>query len=180
MNRIVVVGSAGAGKTTIAAALAARLAVPHVELDALHWGPNWAPAEREVFRARVAAALSGNAWTTDGNYSAVRDLTWGRADTLVWLDFPLSLIMWRLLRRTVRRVRTRQELWNGNRERLVEQFFSRDSLFLWALKTHRRRQREYPRQFQQPQYSHLRVLRFRSPRAAARWLDTVWREPRTP
>src|SRR4051812_29513824 len=100
MRRGVVGGTSGAGKTPPAAALARRLGVPHIELDALHWGPNWTPIEPAVFRGRVAAAVEGQGWVCDGNYSTVRDLVWGRADTLVWLDYPMGLVFRRVLGRT--------------------------------------------------------------------------------
>jgi len=134
-RRIVVVGTTGSGKTTLAGELARRLEVSHVELDALHWEPNWVEAPIGIFRERVIRAVSGGAWVADGNYSAVRDIVWSRADTIVWLDYSLPAILCRLTRRTFRRIFTREELWNGNRERIWVQFLSRDSIFLWALKT---------------------------------------------
>ncbi|HEX5414033.1 MAG TPA: AAA family ATPase, partial [Chloroflexota bacterium] len=70
VNRLVVVGITGSGKTTLASTLAARLGYPHVELDALYWDSNWTPAPREVFRARVAAAIATDHWVADGNYSS--------------------------------------------------------------------------------------------------------------
>src|SRR4051794_37995613 len=103
MRRVVVVGTSGSGKTTLAATLARRLCVPHVELDALHWGPHWTAVDPADFRARVAAAVAGPAWVCDGNYSPVRDLVWARADTLVWLDYPMGLVFRRVLFRTLRR-----------------------------------------------------------------------------
>ncbi len=166
---MVVVGTSGSGKTTLARDIARRLALPHVELDSLHWGPGWTAAPLDEFRRQVETALQGDGWVVDGNYSKVRDLVWGRAERLVWLDYGLPLVMARLVRRTVRRVLTREELWNGNRERLGEQF-TRDSLWLWALQSHRRHRREYADRFQHPEYCHLDVVRLRSPRAAAEWL----------
>ena len=111
----------------------------------------------DVFRERTAQALSGDAWTAGGNYSAARDIVWGRADTLVWLDYPLLLIMWQLFRRTVRRIVTREELWSGNRETFRGQFLSRDSLFLWALNSHARYRREYLASMHKPEYAHLEL-----------------------
>ncbi|MBN1963509.1 MAG: AAA family ATPase, partial [Anaerolineae bacterium] len=93
------VGTTGSGKTTLARQLADHLGCPHVEMDALHWTPDWTPSA--VFQAEVAAALSGACWVTDGNYGAVRDLIWQQADTLVWLDYPLPVVMWRLWQRSV-------------------------------------------------------------------------------
>lgn len=162
--RIVVVGTCGSGKTTLAEELAEQLDIPHVELDALHWEPGWEEAPTEVLRMRVDDALRGDAWVSDGNYSAVRDIVWSRADTIVWLDYSLPVILRRLAWRTLRRVFTGEELWNGNKERTRVQFFSRDSIFLWALKTYRRRRREYPILLASPENSHLHLLHLCSPR----------------
>ncbi len=172
-QRIVVVGVTGSGKTTLAQQLAARQRLPHVELDALHWDAHWTPAPPAVFRRRVDQALGGERWVVDGNYHVVRDIVWQRADTLIWLDYPLPLILWRLWCRTVRRTASRVELWNGNRETWRGAFFSRDSLFIWALKTHQRRQREYPELFASPEYAHLAIARFGSPRATQQWLSNL-------
>ena len=172
-RRIVVVGTTGSGKTTLAGQLAQRLGCPHVELDALHWEPNWTPAPEERFRARVSEALSGDAWVTDGNYSKVRDIAWGRAELLVWLDCALAVNLWRLFWRALRRSIKREELWSGNRETLRKQFLSRDSLFLWALKTYRRRKREYSTLPSRPEYAHLQIVRLRSPRKTQAWLSAL-------
>jgi adenylate kinase family enzyme len=172
-RRIAVVGTSGSGKTTLAQHLARRLGIKHVELDAVHWGPDWTPIPREVLRDRVAQALAGNAWITDGNYSAVRDIVWSRANTVVWLDYSLPVVMGRVTWRTLRRSLFGEELWSGNRERLRTAAFSRDSIVWWALSTYRRRRREYPLLFRQPEYVHLKVVRLRSPRKANEWLQSL-------
>lgn len=173
-RRINVVGTSSVGKSTLAASIAQLLKVPHVELDALHWEPNWTEAPIEVLRERVRAAIAGDAWVVDGNYAKVRDLVWGRADAIVWLDLPLRTILWRYLRRTSRRVVRREELWNGNRERLSSQIFSRESLLWWILSTYRRRRREYPPLLAaRPE---LVAIRLRSARAAKRWLANLARD----
>ena len=171
MQRINVVGTTASGKSTFAITLAKRLGVPCVELDGLHWEPGWTEAPEAVFRERVAAAIGGERWVVDGNYSSIRDLVWGRADTVVWLDYPLPTILLRFLRRTIRRIARREELWAGNQERLATQFFSRDSLLLWILSTYRRRRREYPRLL--AEHAQLTAVRLRSPREAAEWLAAV-------
>lgn len=168
-RRIVVVGTTGSGKTTLAAALAGRIDGPHVELDALHWEPGWSEAPTEVFRARVSRALEGDAWVADGNYGKVRDIVWSRAEGVVWLDYPLHVILYRLWWRTLRRAWTQEELWSGNRERFRTAFFSRDSLFLWALKTYHRRRREIPQLLARPEHAHLHHIRLRSPQETRRW-----------
>jgi len=176
--RIVVIGTSGAGKTTLAGRLSTRLSIPHVQLDALHWEPNWTEAAPEVLRARVAAALQGDAWVVDGNYTMLRDLTWCRAHLVVWLDYGLPRIMAQLVRRTLRRALTREEIWNGNRESLRTALFSRDSILLWALQTYRQRRREYRALFGQPEHRHLTVIHLRSPRETAHWLAGLPGAPR--
>ena len=169
MNRVNVIGTSSSGKTTLAIGLAERLGVPYIELDALHWEPNWTEAPNAVMRERVRSAIDGEAWVVDGTYSAVRDLVWGRADTVVWLDLPLPTILARYARRTVRRLATRQELWSGNRERLGF-LLGRDSLLQWILGTYRRRRREYPALLAaRPQ---ITAIRLRSAREARNWLAT--------
>lgn len=172
MRRIVVVGTSGSGKTALARRLAGRLSCPYIELDALHWRPNWTEAPVEEFRERVRRAVDGDAWVVDGNYGVVRDIVWPRADTLVWLDYPLGVILWRLLRRSVQRLMTRQELWAGNREDL-RLLLSRDSIFLWALRTYRTHRRAYGAVAHDPAKAHLAMVRLRSPRAGAAWLTRL-------
>ena len=167
-QRIVVLGVTGSGKSTLAAELARRVGAPHIELDALNWEPNWTPAERDVFRARVAQATAGDAWVVDGNYRETRDFYWPRAEAFVWLDYPLPIIYARLLRRILWRGLARAELWSGNRERIWPHFFTRDSLFVWAFTSQPKHRRDYP---QIPDaYADACFIHLRSPRATARWL----------
>ncbi len=171
-QRIVIVGSTGSGKTTLATAIGQHRAIPHVELDGLHWEANWTEAPDAVFRARVAEVLMGDRWVVDGNYSQVRDLVWPRADTIIWLDYPFHIVFARLWRRTMRRIYTRETLWHDNRERFWVQFFHRDSIFLWLLRSYRRRKREMPQMLARPENAHLAVIHLRTPRETARWLAT--------
>lgn len=154
-RRVSVVGSTGTGKTSFARDLAAVLDVRHVELDALFWGPNWSMAEPAVLQARALEATAGDGWVVDGNYggAGVRELVWERADTIIWLDYSLAVIFVRLWRRTLARIRDGAELWpgTGNRETIRDAFFSRESLFWYALKRYRVRRRNYPRLFALPQ-----------------------------
>ncbi|HEY0757463.1 MAG TPA: hypothetical protein VGD98_26160 [Ktedonobacteraceae bacterium] len=170
MRRIVVVGTSGAGKTTLARQLGELLGIPAIELDALHWDPDWQPALLPVLRERVAGALRGDGWVVDGNYSKLRDLTWGCADTVVWLDYTLPVIMTRLVQRTFGRVFSGEELWNGNRERLGKALWSKDSILLWALQTYRPNRRKYAEFLAQPEHAHLSIIHHRSPRETRAWL----------
>jgi adenylate kinase family enzyme len=172
-RRISVVGTCGSGKTTTASALAQRLGLRHVELDALAWGPDWSQRPDDELRAAVTDAVAGEGWVIDGNYGKTRDLVWASADTVVWLDYRFPRVFTRLLQRTFRRTLRREILWHGNRERLRMAFLSRDSILLWALKTHWRRQREYTALLARPQHQRLQVVRLRSPRETAAWLEAI-------
>ena len=117
MRRVVVIGTTGSGKSTLAERLSEQTGLRVVELDALFWGRDWQGAPVELFRHRVERETRDDGWIVVGNYSQVRDLVWRPADTLVWIDLPLSVVMWRLLRRTIRRTMTKEDLWGtGNRE----------------------------------------------------------------
>jgi hypothetical protein len=109
----------------------------------------------------------------DGNYSRVRDLVWKKADTIIWLDYSLPVILIRLTRRSIRRMITRQLLWQGNRENFRQVFLSRDSILLWALKTYRRRRCDYGNLFHAPEYSHLIKIHLKSPGDTNRWLEHI-------
>jgi adenylate kinase family enzyme len=174
MRRISVVGPSGSGKTTVARRVAAKLGVPHVELDALYWEPNWTQADDVTFRARVAAATSADGWVADGNYTRAQDIVLARADTLVWLDLPLGTVLGRILRRTARRLRSGEELWSGNRE-TWQVHLKRDSLISWTITSHRAKRRDYTERFlgPNPEYPHLNVFRFRSSAEAERWLESL-------
>ena len=144
MRRVAVFGTAGSGKSTLAERLAARHGLRLIELDALFWGPDWQPAPLELFRHRVEREIRDGDWIVVGNYGQVRDLVWRQADTLIWLDLPFALVMGRLLRRTIARVLSREELWGtGNRETFRNAFLSRHSILLWAIKTHHRNRQRF-------------------------------------
>lgn len=172
LMRIAVVGTSGSGKTTLARQISQILAIRHVELDALHWEPNWTEAPKDVFRDRVLQALSGDSWVVDGNYSAVRDIVWGQADTIVWLDYSLPVMLSRVVRRTLRRVLMQEELWSGNRESW-QTTFSRDSIILWVLQTYKKNRKEYPILLSKPEYAHLKLVHLRSPRNTQNWLSSL-------
>ena len=168
--RVVVIGTTGSGKSTVAERLAAQTGLRIVELDALYWGRDWQGVPVDLFRHRVERETRDGGWIVVGNYGQVRDLVWPSADTLVWLDLPLSLVMWRLVRRTIRRAVTREELWGtGNRESFVNAFLSRQSILLWALRTHRRNREKYGKECAALAET-MQVVRLSSPREVERFL----------
>ena len=140
MGCVAVIGPSCSGKTTTAGRLAEILDLPHIELDGLHFGPNWVEAPAELMQERVRAALDAapDRWVVDGNYfGKLGPLVLDRADTIVWIDVPYRTVIRRVLRRTCSRLITREELWqSGNRERLRDTF-GRESIVAYVLTRHR-------------------------------------------
>jgi adenylate kinase family enzyme len=173
VRRVSVVGTSGSGKSTLARELAEILGVPHLELDAVHHQPGWAPLPTDEFRRIVAARAAAGGWVIDGNYGRVRDLVWARADTVVWLDLPKRTVMRQVVWRTLRRVALRRELWNGNRERW-RNFLTwnpEQSVISWAWHKHAPDHAKYAAAAASPASAHLRFIRLTSRRDVARFLD---------
>jgi adenylate kinase family enzyme len=173
--RIVVVGTSGAGKTTLARRIAALLELPHIELDAINWQPGWRDLTRhnpEEFARRVNEAIRAEAWVLDGNYGPVRDRVWPRATHLVWLDYERPVIMARVISRTFVRAVLRTELWAGNRERW-RQLLRPSHPIRWAWSTWERRRRETAERLAQRECAHLVVLRLRRPSEVSRALELL-------
>jgi adenylate kinase family enzyme len=173
-QRIIVIGSSGAGKSTLAEKLANRMGVPFIELDALYWEPGWKAADDEVFRERVRQVAEGDAWVIAGNYSSRQlDVSWPRADTVIWLDMPLATVMPRVLRRCWQRHRSQEGLWGtDNRENFWEHlklWDTDESLISYTLKTHRSRRRLFERHTRDPRWSHITFIRLRSPGEVEQW-----------
>jgi adenylate kinase family enzyme len=175
--RIAVIGTSGAGKTTLAHTIATRLNLPHIELDAINWQPGWRDLDRHdpnEFVHRVTAAIQAEAWVIDGGYNSIRDILYRRATHLVWLDYERPVIMARVIRRSLLRVILRTELWagTGNRERW-HHLLRASHPIRWAWSTWRRRRRETTERLRNAEYAHLTVLRLRHPREARRVIEIL-------
>jgi adenylate kinase family enzyme len=171
MKRIAIIGSTGSGKSTLAKALAARLGGTWIDLDDLHWAPGWIEIDDTEFRELTSRATNDERWVSAGNYSPVRDIVWGRADTIVWLDYSFPRTAYQLVRRTIRRSTTGEPCCNGNRETWTRQF-GRDSILLWLLKSYWRNRRNIP-SYLSTQAVGKTVHVFRSPRETSAWLRAL-------
>lgn len=173
MRRVSVVGISGSGKSTLASELAGRLGVGHIEIDSLYHQAGWVPLPREQLREVVAARLAAPGWVCDGNYSAVQPIVWSSADTVVWLDLPRRTVMRRVIGRTLSRIISRRELWNGNRETWRNAFLERESIIRWAWTRHGPTRAKYTAVMHDPQWTNLRLVRLRSRREVRAFLATV-------
>jgi adenylate kinase family enzyme len=171
MQRIVVIGSTGSGKSTLARAISQKLGVAQIELDDLHWAPGWIEIPDTRFRELTDTATANGDWVASGNYSPVRDIVWGRATTIVWLNYAFLPTAYRLIGRTIRRSRTGERCCNGNQETWTRQL-SRDSVLLWLVKSWPKNRRNFPAAL--AQYAEGRtILEHRTVRDTETWLSAL-------
>jgi adenylate kinase family enzyme len=167
-----VIGNTSSGKSTLGDRLARVLRVPFVELDALNWEPDWHALndhDPEELERRIRAATAGDAWVVAGNYSKFsRPAFWDRLETVVWLDLPLPVVVYRVLTRSWRRWRSHELLWGTNYERFLPHLkvWHRDSLVWWAVTSHRRKRRDAVALMSDPRFAHIRFVRLTSGREA--------------
>jgi adenylate kinase family enzyme len=166
-RRVLVAGTSGSGKTTVAARLAGLLRVPHVEIDSLYHGPSW--TRRASFEDDVRRFSAGPCWVTEWQYDSVRAELADRADLLIWLDLPRVTVMRQVVRRTVVRRLRRQRLWNGNVEPPLRTVFTDpEHIVRWAWRTHGRTPMRVAEL--SARRSELPIVRLRSRSEVERWL----------
>ncbi len=173
--RAVVGGTSGSGKSTFAQALAKSAGLDYIELDLLNWGPGWFDRntnDREDFTARVDAATATPAWAIAGNYSSQRDLIWGRATHVVWLDLPKHVVMQRVIGRSFPRAFSGKDVFPGCRED-GWRMFRADHPIRFAWTTFEKRRTQYAALFADPTYAHLSRIRCTSPKKVAAALATL-------
>ena len=169
MKRIIIIGTTGAGKSTLGRKLAAKHGLAYTDLDDLHWLPGWQERPRDDFNAKLKEAVTPAGWVLAGNYmSRVPEIAWPLADTLIWLDIPFWPNFLALAKRTFTRARTQEDICNGNRESLMKQLFSKESLFVWFFKTWGKNRKRFGAIFAAPEaYPNLTLIRLCSYAEAA-------------
>ena len=158
MERIQICGGSGSGKTTLARLLSSRQGIPFIDLDELYWEPGWQEAPKAVFSARVRSAIDAPRWVLAGNYLDVTAaLAWPRLTTLIVLDLPLPLMLWRSFRRTLARGLSGSPCCNGNTESLLR-LFHRDGVLRYLVRTWRARRKRYRQFGTLAELRHVRVV----------------------
>lgn len=175
MRKINVIGTTGSGKSTFSKDLAERLGCPCIHMDQLFWRPNWAETSDEELFSKVDSVVTGESWVLDGNYSRTNDIKWRHADTIVWLDYSYARTFYQLLKRTITRAVTKEELWpgTGNKESFGKAFMSKDSIFIWFFRCYKRNRKKYAALHHSLKEGHVKFIRLRSPKAAKTFLKNV-------
>jgi adenylate kinase family enzyme len=163
MQRVLIIGSPGAGKSTLSHALAARTELPLYHMDKIHWLPGWIERNRDEALAEVKQVLAQDRWIIDGNYGSTLPIRIQRADTVVWLDYPTWRCLGRVLKRWWQhRGQTRPDMTEGCPERLDLEFLR--YVLMFRSGWHRRNGQILAGFSGQ-------VVRFQHPREAEQWLS---------
>lgn len=135
MQRVLVIGISGAGKSTFSRALATKTGLPLIHLDKEFWQPGWVQTPRQEWRERVAELAAGERWIMDGNYDSSLDLRLPRADTVLWFDYPMLRCLRRAMWRAVTTYgRVRPDMAEGCAERIDLEFLR----YIWAFNAKQR------------------------------------------
>ncbi len=180
LKRVAVIGASCSGKTTFSRNLARLLKIKHVELDAIHWLPEWTPRPDEEFKSLVEREVAADSWIIEGGYSKVREMIFARATTIIWLNYSFPVTFYRALSRTTRRIFDKEILYSNNRETFRKAFMSRDSILLWVLQSYARKRRQFNELLKQPQYQNKQIFNLQKPADANRFLVEIERKSLAP
>jgi adenylate kinase family enzyme len=174
LQKVLVIGVSGAGKSTLAQQLAERTRLPYIATDPFYWEAGWQCVSPARVRQRVETATLGEAWVLDGNFDDQRTIIWQRADTIIWLDLALALVVWQVCRRNSRWLITQEPTWSGNIMTVAQAW----SGVRHCLRSYHQKRRHYPHYL--AAFPHLRVVQLRSRQAIASWLSSVECDPVVP
>ena len=174
-QRINVVGASGSGKSTFSRKLSTILSIPHVEMDAIFWQPNWPESDDNTFFSKLSAEISPlSNWVLDGNYTRSIPIKWEKVDLVIWLDYSFIKTVFQAIRRAISRAWSQKELWAGTGNKGTwRRLFSKDSIVLHTIKTHNKVRRKYDLLMLDKSYSHIEFVRFRSPKESEQFLNLI-------
>ena len=165
MKRINVVGTSASGKSTFSKVLAQKLELSYIELDDLFWLDNWGESSVPNFFEKLQQSidLTPNGYVIDGNYSRTEEIKWQEIDTVIWLDLPFHINLFRSVKRALLRVVSKQKLWpNSNNQESLRMILTKDSIIWWMIKTHKKNQHKYLQMMQSSEYANIHWIRLSS------------------
>lgn len=176
MRFINVVGTTGSGKSTFARQLAEKLNLTYIEMDNLFWKDDWQESTDEEFFAKLRHAMDKveQGWVIDGNYSRTMPVKLEKIDTIIWLDYPFSVNVYRLVQRTLSRVISQKPLWrdSNNRESL-KMMLSKESILVWLVKSYSKNRQKYLGFMQDENYQYIQFIHLTSPGQAKNFLKQI-------
>lgn len=161
-KRILVVGANGSGKTVFAKKLSVKLSIPFYELDSISWLNDWKEMPSDEFSKNVTEITKLKEWIIDGNYKHTMDLRLERAETAIWLDYPVFKVFYRVSKRTLHAFITQRYLWKNNRQSFRKTFYPKESILLYSLKTFGRKKRLLSQKMNTNRHNKLNWIRITS------------------
>ncbi|MCF7810886.1 adenylate kinase [bacterium] len=171
--KFAVVGSSCAGKTTVSREIAEKLNLNCTQIDAVFWQPNWREKPENDFRRIIDELTSKDSWVVDGCYTRLHDLTLGRAEVIVWLNYSFTRVFRQAFLRTVKRAAKKTEIFSGCRESFYLSFFTRESILWWVLTTWKRKRTQYRKIFDEKTFGDKEYVELRTRKETERYLDEL-------
>ena len=173
MKRIIVIGSIASGKTYLAKIISEKFSIPYTDIDDLYWLPGWTRRPKDELYELARQAVSDQKWVLSGNNSGIRSMIFANADTVIWMDIPFRICLWRCFKRAIGNLVNHDELCNGNYESLGRLFFSRYSILLWLVTTYAKRKKTCLEIMRNPEYKHINFIRLRNDHEVAEFVRSL-------
>ncbi|MBJ7449456.1 MAG: AAA family ATPase [Parachlamydiales bacterium] len=170
--RVLIVGTSASGKTTLGRKLSKKLDIPYTDLDDLFWLDNWVERDRQDFLSRAQIITNQRSWIMTGNYSRIIKDIYSKLDLLIWLDYPLYIMLWRGLKRSLQRAIFKTPCCNNNQESFLR-LFSSKSIIWWILTSHKRRTKTYQKLLETNPFHNMRIVRLKSQKETDEWLRSL-------
>ncbi len=176
MKFINIIGTTGSGKSTLARELAEKTKLQNIELDNLLWLDDWQESSNDALFLKLKVAMENAAagWVIDGLYTRTIPMVMEKVDTVIWLDYPFHINLYRLTKRTLGRVISRKKLWeNSNNRESLKLMLSKESIFIWLIKSYPKNRKKYSDLMQNPAYQHIQFIRLTSPKQTEAFLKQM-------
>ncbi|MEB6667729.1 adenylate kinase [Acinetobacter vivianii] len=176
MKFINIIGTTGSGKSTFARKLADQRKLQNIELDNLLWLDDWQESSNDALflKLKIAMENAATGWTIDGLYTRTIPMIMEKVDTVIWLDYPFHINLYRLTKRTLGRVISRKKLWeNSNNRESLKLMLSKESIFIWLIKSYPKNRKKYSDLMQNPAYQHIQFIRLTSPKQTEAFLKQM-------